>query len=75
MRPTDCARPGCAGPASAWLTYDYGAQLVWLDDAEGEGGDRWGLCGAHAARLRVPVGWSTVDRRAAAADHPSALAG
>jgi hypothetical protein len=64
MRPTLCARPGCPGPATAWLTYDYAAQRVWLDDSAGtEPGNQWGLCTAHAARLRAPNGWTEVDRR------------
>jgi hypothetical protein len=63
MRPTTCARPGCPASASAWLTYDYAAQLVWLDDRAGGDGDQWGLCSAHAARLSAPRGWSAVDRR------------
>ncbi|MST34544.1 DUF3499 family protein [Acidimicrobiaceae bacterium USS-CC1] len=66
MAPTSCARPGCQGSAVAWLTYDYGAQQVWLDDRPGPAGDQWGLCQGHAARLRVPRGWSQVDRRAGA---------
>ncbi|HET9071135.1 MAG TPA: DUF3499 family protein [Acidimicrobiales bacterium] len=66
MAPTSCARPGCQGSAVAWLTYDYGAQQVWLDDRPGPAGDQWGLCQGHAARLRVPRGWSQVDRRTGA---------
>jgi len=76
MRPTLCARPGCGGPARAWLTYDYAAKLVWLDDAPEPSGDQWGLCESHAGRLRVPKGWSALDRRVAAArrfDPPSSL--
>jgi hypothetical protein len=69
MRPTLCARPGCAGAAAAWLTYDYAGQQVWLDDRPGAlPGDQWGLCAAHAGRLRVPRGWTEVDRRVARAD-------
>jgi hypothetical protein len=64
MRTTLCARPGCPGTATAWLTYDYGAQQVWLDDAAGlQDGNQWGLCGAHAGRLRAPNGWTEIDRR------------
>ncbi|MGI8493676.1 MAG: DUF3499 family protein, partial [Acidimicrobiales bacterium] len=64
QRSAVCARPGCQGPAAAWLTYDYAAQRVWLDDAPStEGGDRWALCDAHAGRLRAPNGWAQVDRR------------
>jgi Protein of unknown function (DUF3499) len=59
-----CARPGCGGSVSAWLTYDYAGQRVWLDDAPGtEGGDQWALCAQHAGRLRAPRGWEQVDRR------------
>ncbi|MHB1535090.1 MAG: DUF3499 family protein [Acidimicrobiales bacterium] len=64
MTPAVCARPGCQGPTAAWLTYDYAARRVWLDDAPGAaGGDHWALCAAHAGRLRVPRGWAQVDRR------------
>jgi hypothetical protein len=47
----------------AWLTYDYAAQCVWLDDEAGPTGDQWGLCTDHAGRLRAPRGWAEVDRR------------
>jgi hypothetical protein len=66
-RTSVCARPGCQGPAAAWLTYAYGTRQVWLDDPghrPGQvDGDRWALCAGHAARLKVPQGWSQVDRR------------
>ncbi|HVA75554.1 MAG TPA: DUF3499 family protein [Acidimicrobiales bacterium] len=59
-----CARPGCQGTTAAWLTYDYSAQRVWLDDVPVEdGGDQWALCAGHAGRLRAPQGWTQVDRR------------
>jgi Protein of unknown function (DUF3499) len=58
-----CARPGCQGATVAWLTYDYGGQRVWLDDAPSEAGDEWALCDGHAGRLRPPQGWALVDRR------------
>ena len=58
-----CARPGCQGQTAAWLTYDYAGQRVWLDDLPSDGGDQWGLCAAHAGRLRAPQGWTQVDRR------------
>ncbi len=59
-----CARPGCSGPADAWFTYDYRTRRVWLDDAQDlEAGDQWGLCEAHAGRMRPPYGWALVDRR------------
>lgn len=60
-----CARPGCAQPAVAWLTYDYAGSCVWLDDAPGAAGDQWGMCADHAGRLRPPRGWGLVDRRVA----------
>ena len=64
MQSTVCARPDCSGTATAWLTYDYAAQQVWLDDGPGpEIGNQWGLCGLHAGRLRAPKGWTEVDRR------------
>jgi hypothetical protein len=64
MQTTLCARPGCSGTATAWLTYDYAAQQVWLDDAPAaDQGNQWGLCGPHAGRLRAPKGWEQVDRR------------
>ncbi len=59
-----CARPGCQGLVAAWLTYDYAARSVWVDDQPAkESGDRWALCGIHASRLRVPQGWAHLDRR------------
>jgi hypothetical protein len=58
-----CARPGCQGAAAAWLTYAYGTSQVWLDDHSDDSGDRWALCAPHAERLKVPKGWSQVDRR------------
>ncbi len=74
MRATHCARPGCAGAASAWLTYDYAARRVWLDDGPGlVSGDQWGLCTPHAGRLRAPRGWTEVDRRGAATADPASL--
>jgi hypothetical protein len=63
-----CARPGCQGPAAAWLTYAYGDSQVWLDDHSDGGGDRWPLCASHAERLKVPRGWSQVDRRTGPGD-------
>ncbi len=65
-----CARPGCQGKVAAWLTYDYGAQQLWIDDVPGASGDHWGLCQGHAARLRAPLGWSALDRRAGVAGAP-----
>lgn len=60
-----CARPGCGGIATAWLSYDYAGQRVWLDDPgeEGAAGHHSALCATHAGRLRPPKGWSYQDRR------------
>ncbi|MGH9121219.1 MAG: DUF3499 family protein [Acidimicrobiales bacterium] len=59
-----CARPGCAEAPCAWMTYDYAAQTVWLDDGLAEArGHHWALCYRHTSRLRAPVGWSLQDRR------------
>lgn len=59
-----CVRPGCGAPASARLTYDYQAQMVWLDDlCGGPAPLTWSVCLAHADALRVPVGWTREDRR------------
>ena len=60
---SSCARPGCAAPIAAWLTYDYRARCLWLDDRIAAG-DCWPLCASHAARLRAPKGWTQLDRRA-----------
>jgi hypothetical protein len=62
-----CARPDCGALATATLHYQYANRTVWLDDlaveAEPSGYD---LCPRHADRLKVPVGWTTQDRRGAA---------
>lgn len=62
----NCARPACGGPAAATMTYEYASRTVWLDSPgqEPDPAAAWGLCAAHADRLRVPVGWSRNDRRA-----------
>jgi Protein of unknown function (DUF3499) len=62
-----CARPDCALPAAASLSYDYRARMVWLDDGLAPDPSHHALCERHAARLRVPSGWQLVDRRAAVA--------
>lgn len=58
-----CVRPGCGAQAVASLTYNYAARMVWLDDLSPEGPPVWGICPAHAERLRVPEGWVREDRR------------
>jgi len=47
------------------MTYDYSSRTVWLDNpgSEPDPAAAWGLCSAHADRLRVPVGWAREDRR------------
>ena len=61
-----CSRTGCAAPADATLTYQYGRSLVWLDDLATERDPHsYDLCHRHAARLSVPNGWRLDDRRAA----------
>lgn len=62
-RTSVCARPGCQASAAAWLSYAYPSRQVWLDDVGTGDGDRMPLCTAHASRLKVPRGWSQVDRR------------
>jgi hypothetical protein len=60
-----CSRTGCAAPADATLTYQYGRSLVWLDDLAAERDPHsYDLCHRHAARLSVPNGWRLDDRRA-----------
>jgi hypothetical protein len=71
MNSASCSRPTCSGKPAAWLAYDYRARCAWIDDPVGdviEGpvdrSSRWPLCTHHANTLRVPRGWSRVDRRA-----------
>lgn len=73
MNSGSCSRPACSGQPAASLAYDYSARCAWIDDPIDEtvGGradrsTRWPLCERHADSLRVPMGWSRVDRRAAA---------
>jgi hypothetical protein len=62
-----CARPGCGQPATATLTYDYGAQAAWLERLALEPHPMThDLCEAHADRLSVPRGWRLDDRRVVA---------
>jgi hypothetical protein len=58
-----CGRPGCGQEASASLTFQYGTRRVWLDDLGDVEPATIDLCGHHADRLSVPVGWSGQDRR------------
>lgn len=62
-----CARPGCAQPAVATLTYDYANQAAWLERLAREPHPMThDLCEAHADRLSVPQGWGLEDRRTVA---------
>jgi len=59
-----CSRTGCAAPADATLTYQYGRSLVWLDELAPERDPHsYDLCHRHAERLSVPNGWRLEDRR------------
>ena len=59
-----CSRSGCAEPAIATLTYQYGRAQVWLDDLSDERDPHaYDLCVRHTARLSVPNGWRLEDRR------------
>lgn len=62
--PRQCSRTGCAAPADATLTYQYGRSLVWLDELAPERDPHsYDLCERHAGRLSVPQGWVLEDRR------------
>lgn len=59
-----CARPGCAEPATATLSYGYGSATVWLESLAPEGHPMThDLCDRHAGRTRPPLGWELVDLR------------
>ena len=57
-----CSR--CGTPAATFMTFDYAARAVWLDDL-GASSEIHGyaLCVDHADRLTPPMGWSLADRR------------
>ncbi len=60
-----CARPGCNASAEATLTYDYEARVAWVELLACEAHPMaYDLCGAHADRMSVPMGWALQDRRA-----------
>jgi hypothetical protein len=59
-----CARPGCAAPATATFGFDYGQQVVWLVELSSEAHPAtYDLCRRHAATLSVPHGWDLRDVR------------
>ena len=62
-RSLHCAHPGCGRPVAAILSYDYANRVAWLDQPTTDDVPGWALCGAHAGRQRVPVGWELQDRR------------
>jgi Protein of unknown function (DUF3499) len=71
MSSRTCAKPGCASPASATLTYDYAARTAWVELLDGEVHPMsYDLCTDHADGMKVPQGWSLQDRRVR---YPSAL--
>jgi hypothetical protein len=57
-----CTR--CGAPAATYMTFDYTASAVWLEDLglpiETPG---YRLCVDHADRLTPPLGWTLTDRR------------
>jgi hypothetical protein len=67
-----CTRPGCAGPATATLTFQYANLELWLEDLRERDPHTIDLCTLHADRLQPPRGWRGEDRRHAAG--PTALA-
>lgn len=59
-----CARSGCGGSAAATLMYHYGTRIVWIDNLDEDiDPNAYDLCGRHAQRVTVPVGWVLEDRR------------
>ena len=59
-----CDRPACGAPAVATLTFHYGGRTAWLDELiDNKEPATYDLCGQHADRLRVPMGWAREDRR------------
>lgn len=59
-----CARPECARPAAATLSYAYADGVVWLEDLALEDHPMvHDLCLVHADGVRVPLGWELRDER------------
>ncbi len=66
-----CARPACADPAVAILSYDYAASTVWILPLDAEPGQMaHGMCNRHAGTLVVPLGWTLDDRRSLSTSPP-----
>ncbi|MEA2461410.1 MAG: hypothetical protein QOH90_1587 [Actinomycetota bacterium] len=60
-----CAKPGCAGSATAVLGYDYSQSRATLEDP---GPDPisphvYALCSSCAEKMRPPRGWTLEDLR------------
>jgi len=57
-----CAR--CGSPAATFMSFDYAARAVWLEDISARSVEPGHpLCVDHADRLTPPMGWSLTDRR------------
>lgn len=57
-----CAR--CSAPAATFMSFDYAARAVWLEDLDAtRDGPGHPLCVDHADRLTPPMGWTLTDRR------------
>jgi hypothetical protein len=64
MSSRSCAKPACSVTSTATLTYDYAGQVAELEPLHHEAHPmRYDLCSDHADALRVPMGWTLVDRR------------
>ncbi|WP_131765645.1 MULTISPECIES: DUF3499 domain-containing protein [Protofrankia] len=80
MKPRRCSRSACSAAAVATLTYAYAESTAVLGPlspyVEPHSYD---LCGTHADRLTVPLGWAVVriegeSRHSPASDDLEALA-
>jgi len=58
-----CDRPDCSRPASASLSYRHDERTVWIGGLTPDE-TQHRMCGPHADRLCVPVGWELIDLRA-----------
>ncbi|CAI7978405.1 hypothetical protein BBK14_19885 [Parafrankia soli] len=73
MKPRRCSRSACSAAAIATLTYAYAESTAVLGPlspfVEPHSYD---LCGVHADRLTVPLGWAVVRIEAEQAEHQQA---
>ncbi len=59
-----CARPTCSVSAAATMSYDYQAQIVWMEELHIESHPMThDLCATHADRSTPPSGWELRDQR------------